>query len=143
MMKYTHHARTVALAGLLSAAAFALPAGPAAATTVCPPGDTNPAYCITEVTPPIRSVDAPGSVGHSTRKHKEHFTVTVKLNAKATVTISLLLRNRVVEKFSHKSTERTIDQRITAPTKTGKYEIKVVAKAGRVTQTMTQTIKVT
>jgi hypothetical protein len=143
MKKYTHHARTVALAGLLSAAAFALPAGPAAATTICPPGSTNPAYCTTHVAPPIHSVSAPGSVGHSTRKHHKNFTVTVKLTAKATVTISLLLKNKVVDKFTHKSTDRTIDQRITAPTKTGKYEIKVVAKAGRVTQTVTQTIKVT
>ena len=143
MTRYTHHARTAAIAGLLSAAAFAVPAGPAAATLICPPGSTNRAYCTTEVTPPIRSVNAPGSVGHSTRKHQTHFTVTVKLNAKATVTISLLLKNKVVDKFAHKSTSRTISQRINAPTKTGKYEIKVVAKAGRVTQTVTQTIKVT
>jgi hypothetical protein len=143
MTKSTHHARTAALAGLLSAAAFALPAGPAAATTICPPGNTNPAYCVTRVTPPIRSVDAPNSVGHSTRKHQKHFTVTVKLNAKASVTISLLLKNKVVDRFSHSSTTRTIVQRINAPAKTGKYEIKVVAKAGRVTQTVTQTIKVT
>jgi hypothetical protein len=143
MTRYTHHARTVALAGLVSAAAFALPAGPGAATVICPPGVTNPAYCTTRVTPPIRSVDAPGSVGHSVRKHQKHFTVTVKLNAKASVTISLLLKNKVVDKFSHKATNRPITQRINAPTKTGKYEIKVVAKAGRVTETLTQTIKVT
>jgi hypothetical protein len=143
MTRYTHHARTAALAGLLSAAAFVLPAGPAAATTVCPPGSTNPAYCTTQVTPPIRSVDAPDSVGRSTRKHEKHFTVTVKLDAKAKVTISLLLKNKVADKFAHKSTDRTIAQRIPVPTKTGKYEIKVVAKAGRVTQTVTQTIKVT
>jgi hypothetical protein len=143
MTRYTHHARTVALAGLLSAAAFALPAVPAAATTVCPPGSTNPAYCTTHMPAPIRSVTAPASVGHSTRKHQKTFTVTVKLNAKATVTISLVGKNRVVDKFAHKSTDRTITQRIDAPTRAGKYEIKVVAKAGRVTETVTQTIKVT
>jgi hypothetical protein len=143
MTRYTHHARTAALAGLLSAVAFAIPAGPAAAKLICPKGTTNPAYCTTQVTPPIRSVDAPGSVGHSARRHPKHFTVTVKLNAKATVTISLLLKNQVVDKFAHKSTNRTISQRINAPTKTGKYEIAVVAKAGHVTQTVTQTIKVT
>jgi hypothetical protein len=143
MTRYTHHARTVALAGLVSAAAFALPAGPAAATLICPPGTTNLAYCTTKLTPPIRSVNAPGSVGHSTRKHQKHFTVTVKLNAKASVTISLILKNKTVDKFSHNATSRTITQRITAPTKTGKYQIKVVARAGHVTETQTQTIKVT
>jgi len=139
MTRYTHHARTAALAGLLSAAAFAFSAAPAGAILICPAGTSNPAYC-SHVPNPIRFVYAHRFVAHSTRRHQHQFTVTVGLRTRATVTISLLFRGNVVTRFPHKSTTRQIDQQINAPSKTGKYEIRVVARTDLVTQTVTQTI---
>jgi len=139
MTRYSHHARTAALAGLLSAAAFAFTAAPAGAILVCPAGVNNPHYC-TNAPNPIRFVYAHSFVARSTRRHENHFTVTVSLRTRATVTISLLFKGNVVTRFPHKSTIRQIDQRFDAPSTTGKYEIRVVARTDRVTQTVTQTL---
>ena len=139
MTRYTHHARSAALVGLLSAAAFTFSAAPAGAILACAPGVTNPHYC-TNVPNPIRFVYAHRFVARSTRRHENHFTVTVSLRTRATVTISLLFKGNVVTRFPHKSTTQQIDQRFDAPSTTGKYEIRVVARTDLVTQTVTQTI---
>jgi hypothetical protein len=86
----------------------------------------------------ISVVHTPGSV-----KHRKHFKVTVGLRTRATVTISLLQHNgHVVKKFPEGSRTGTFNQSITAPTKTGKYVIRVVAKADGVKQTVSRSITV-
>lgn len=96
----------------------------------------------THVSLPIQSVHAPGSVRHSTGRQTNHFTVTVRLRSRATVTISLLFNGKVLDKFRDGSNVGTVDQRIKAPRKTSTHEIQVVAKANGVTQAATQAIRV-
>jgi hypothetical protein len=266
MTRYIHHARIVALAGLVLVAALAVSAGPASASLACPPGTTNPLYCThkppTAVTKPatkigetqatlngiinsfganaqyyfeygrtsalgnrtptrelaalsgcapgvtnpqyclcppgtanpayctiphasavsdvvtglafntvyyfrlvaqnangttfglnrtfktlnvlpIRSVSAPASVAHSTRRQSNHFKVTVHLRRTARIEISLLFKGNVVDQLDEGLSTGTIVQTFTAPETTGKYQIEVVARARGVKQTVKQPINIT
>jgi hypothetical protein len=92
---------------------------------------------------PIRSVFAPASVAHSTRRQSNHFRVTVHLRREARLTISLLFRGNVVDQLDEGPSNGTVVQTFVAPGTIGKYQIQVVARAPGVKQTVTQPIKVT
>jgi hypothetical protein len=92
---------------------------------------------------PIRSVFAPASVPHSTRRQLNHFRVTVHLRRPARVTISLFLKGNLVDQIDEGPITGTIVQTFTAPGTIGKYQIQVVARAPGVKQTVTQPIQVT
>jgi hypothetical protein len=92
---------------------------------------------------PIRSVFAPASVAHSTRRQTNHFRVTVHLRRTARLTISLLLKGNVVDQLDEGPSTGTIVQTFVAPGTIGKYQIEVVARATGVKQTVTQPIKIT
>jgi hypothetical protein len=92
---------------------------------------------------PIRSVSAPASIAHSTRRQTNHFKVTVHLGRAARITISILFKGNVVDQLNEGTVNGTIVQTFVAPGTIGKYSIQVVARATNTKQTVTQPIKVT
>ena len=90
-------------------------------------GDDN-SFTTLAKKPPIKSVDSPGSVRHSTRHTTRTFTVNVSLRDSADVTISLIRPNgKTAKSFDEGSSNGTVSQQFTTPEATGRYTIRVVA----------------
>jgi len=73
---------------------------------------------------PIKSVTSPARVTHGTS-----FTVGVTLNLRSSVAIMLLQGNSVITFYTEGLQTGTVTQSITAPTRTGRYTVRVEAIA--------------
>ena len=125
MTRYLKKCRFVGLAGLVSLALSALPAAPAGATVVCPPGTTNPNSCRTKITLSVTITIQDGTVSVTINVTDPHLKVTLR-------------HKHTVKTLFDGDASGKVTIHFPKPTDPGTYDVKAVATANHVTKTVVQ-----